>query len=527
MFGWEFPRETVRYFESVIRRGSEWSNPLHYCIPLLSNPTLASEAEMKGPVADAGFPRGFGFDIRVANTRLDVARIFGKATRQRPRRLDSHFRRSHTWGAGGDRAVALGPDGGRLGRAATHRQFRLGRYDLDFFGRPRRRGQRALAVQNGAPNARQWLVAALVAIWSLRLGVHIAVRTAAISDDPRYAAFAQEWGARAPRRMFLFLQNQALGSIPLVFAIFVAAHFPSEVMRWRRIVSPPSCCLPPLSAKRSPTASSSNSGKVPAIMARFATPDCGAGRGIRIISSNGWAGSLIPSSRSRRTIRYPWGWASLLAPAFMYWILVHVTGIPPLEAQMLRSRGERYREYQSRTSMFFPLPPRQESRGEPDFGGHRLRRAGAAARFCDPRRDPPALFAHGGAARRRRCGRRRRVRPGNGGARRRRTYGRGQCAALRGAGGFLRPRARAEPQIFLLFLSRGRPRPCRKRRKRRCARASIMQIWPTGSRSSNSAAAGVRCRCGWRGNFQIQKWSRYRTRIRSGCISRAKALRAG
>jgi steroid 5-alpha reductase family enzyme len=36
---------------------------------------------------------------------------------------------------------------------------------------------------------------------------------------------------------------------------------------------------------------------------------------------------------------------------------VHVTGIPPLEAQMLRSRGERYLDYQSRTSAFFPLPP--------------------------------------------------------------------------------------------------------------------------------------------------------------------------
>src|ERR1700757_4804302 len=47
---------------------------------------------------------------------------------------------------------------------------------------------------DGEPNARQWLVSALVAVWSLRLGVHIAVRTAGISDDPRYAAFAKEWG---------------------------------------------------------------------------------------------------------------------------------------------------------------------------------------------------------------------------------------------------------------------------------------------------------------------------------------------
>ena len=31
-----------------------------------------------------------------------------------------------------------------------------------------------------------------------------------------------------------------------------------------------------------------------------------------------------------------------------------------LEQQMLRSRRERYRDYQSRTSMFFPLPPPQK-----------------------------------------------------------------------------------------------------------------------------------------------------------------------
>src|SRR3954449_5182627 len=83
-------------------------------------------------------------------------------------------------------------------------------------------------VAGAAPNARQWLVAALVAIWSLRLGGHIAIRTAGITDDPRYAAFAREWGLNAPRRMFIFLQNQALGTIPLAFAIFVAARFPSD-----------------------------------------------------------------------------------------------------------------------------------------------------------------------------------------------------------------------------------------------------------------------------------------------------------
>src|ERR1700742_2322186 len=86
-------------------------------------------------------------------------------------------------------------------------------------------------IVGGAPNSRHWLVATLVAVWSIRLGSHIAVRTAGITDDPRYAAFAKEWGVDSPRKMFWFLQNQGFGSIPLVFAIFIAARFPDGALR--------------------------------------------------------------------------------------------------------------------------------------------------------------------------------------------------------------------------------------------------------------------------------------------------------
>src|ERR1700692_4101280 len=54
-------------------------------------------------------------------------------------------------------------------------------------------------VAGAAPNARQWLVAALVAVWSIRLGSHIAGRSAGISCDPRYAAVAKPWAVRSPR----------------------------------------------------------------------------------------------------------------------------------------------------------------------------------------------------------------------------------------------------------------------------------------------------------------------------------------
>jgi steroid 5-alpha reductase family enzyme len=55
---------------------------------------------------------------------------------------------------------------------------------------------------------------------------------------------------------------------------------------------------------------------------------------------------------------WAWGWVSLAAPLLMYWLLVHASGIPPLEASMLRSRGALYAAYQARVSAFFPFPPK-------------------------------------------------------------------------------------------------------------------------------------------------------------------------
>jgi steroid 5-alpha reductase family enzyme len=212
-------------------------------------------------------------------------------------------------------------------------------------------------IGGAAPNPRQWLVAALVAIWSLRLGLHIAVRTAGITDDPRYAAFASKWGVNSARRMFFFLQNQAFGSIPLAFAIFVAARVPESGLRVQDYlgvlilfvgIAGEALADAQLKAFRGDPA---NKGRV-----------CDAGL---------WRWSRHPNyffewfcwlayPVMALSVHYPWGLATLLAPAFMYWILVHMTGIPPLEEQMLRSRGERYRDYQLRTSAFFPLPPQKE-----------------------------------------------------------------------------------------------------------------------------------------------------------------------
>jgi len=212
------------------------------------------------------------------------------------------------------------------------------------------------------PMSRQWLVATLVAVWALRLGGHLGIRTAGGTDDPRYAAFAREWGANAPRRMFFFLQSQALGSIPLVLAIFVAAHAPRGSLR-------PQDYLGGLIL----FAGIAGEAVADAQLRRFRTDPANKGK---VCEVGLWRWSRHPNYFFEWLcwLAYPviaisthaasgsfWGWASLLAPVVMYWFLVHVTGIPPLEEQMQRSRGARYRDYQSRTSRFFPLPPRQQA----------------------------------------------------------------------------------------------------------------------------------------------------------------------
>jgi steroid 5-alpha reductase family enzyme len=55
----------------------------------------------------------------------------------------------------------------------------------------------------------------------------------------------------------------------------------------------------------------------------------------------------------------PYGALALAMPAVMLHFLVNVTGLRATEEQALRSKGERYRLYQARTSAFVPWFPRK------------------------------------------------------------------------------------------------------------------------------------------------------------------------
>ena len=200
---------------------------------------------------------------------------------------------------------------------------------------------------------RRIMVALLAGAWALRLGLHIVRRTQRGGEDPRYAKLLEEWGGAWRFRLFLFLQIQAAAALLLTVSIFLAARNPATGWQWSDLAG----LLILLAAV-------CGEGLADSQLTRFRRAPANSGKvcdtGLWALSRHpnyffqwlGWTGySVIAIGPSGLWI---WGWVALAGPAFMYWLLVHVSGIPPLEAHMMRSRGIAFASYASRVNAFWP-----------------------------------------------------------------------------------------------------------------------------------------------------------------------------
>jgi steroid 5-alpha reductase family enzyme len=216
----------------------------------------------------------------------------------------------------------------------------------------------ALAPEPGMPrHSRQVLVAVLIASWSLRLGLHILRRTRASEDDPRYRKMMTDWGRAAPSKLFRFLQIQAAVSLLLCAALLLAARNPAPVDRAVDAIALVIFCTGVI-----------GEAVADAQLRRFkARPENGG----QICDVGLWRWSRHPNYFFEWLcwMAYPLlavssgHWVGLLAfaaPACMYWLLAHVSGIPLLEEHLQRTRGAAFAAYCARTSAFFPRPPRDE-----------------------------------------------------------------------------------------------------------------------------------------------------------------------
>ncbi|MEM8679951.1 MAG: DUF1295 domain-containing protein [Planctomycetota bacterium] len=206
-------------------------------------------------------------------------------------------------------------------------------------------------VVNAGLPARRVVIACLAMAWAVRLSAHVLRRVLQLPEDGRYQKLKSEWGASASAKMFRFYQFQALASVLFALPMLIAARNPSAwgffdllgVVIWTIAIGGESLADYQLDQFRD---NPENKGQV-----------CQQGLWRYSRHPNYFFEWLHWWTYVCFAVGAAWGWLTIAFPLAMLYFITRVTGIPPTEAQAVRSRGDAYREYQRTTSAFFPWPP--------------------------------------------------------------------------------------------------------------------------------------------------------------------------
>lgn len=216
-------------------------------------------------------------------------------------------------------------------------------------------GANCVAALLASPSAggtwRRDLLVLLVALWSLRLGGHIALRVRGAPEDVRYAALRRRWGAGFDRRMIGLVLVQAPVSTVLAMAVLFAARRPDPGFGPADAVGLALCAV-----------SVAGEGLADRQMRRFKAAPANRGK---VCDQGLWGLSRHPNYLFEAlfwlsfpviatTSADPWSLLSWLAPALMAALLRYGSGVPPLEAAMIESKGDAYRDYQARVPAILP-----------------------------------------------------------------------------------------------------------------------------------------------------------------------------
>ena len=214
----------------------------------------------------------------------------------------------------------------------------------------------AAALSEG-PLARRALVVALVALWGLRLGLHLFRRNRGQQEDFRYRKMRERHGERFAwvslwtvfglqallmwivslpvQAAVLAREPASLGAFDLAGTIVFAVGFAFEAVGdWQ--------------------------------LARFRADPANRGR---VLDTGLWAWTRHPNYFGDAVVWWglftlalptPWGVATVVGPIVMTVLLRRVSGVTLLERSLRRSKPG-YAEYVERTSPFLPWPPRRAS----------------------------------------------------------------------------------------------------------------------------------------------------------------------
>jgi steroid 5-alpha reductase family enzyme len=210
----------------------------------------------------------------------------------------------------------------------------------------------ALASQR-PPSARLILIAALVALWALRLALHIASRNRGKSEDFRYAAWRREWGKWFYVRTFLqVFMLQGVFMLAISAAIVVVGADGGGPLGWLDALGVGVWLLGFVFEAVGDRQ-----------LAAFIRDPANKGR---LIESGLWRYTRHPNYFGEATqwwgiwliaLSVPFGWIAAISPLTITWTLLFVSGIPMLEKKF-EGRPD-WEAYKARTSAFLPLPPRK------------------------------------------------------------------------------------------------------------------------------------------------------------------------
>jgi steroid 5-alpha reductase family enzyme len=206
-------------------------------------------------------------------------------------------------------------------------------------------------MQTTAPLPRRLLVAALACAWGLRLGTYLAIRLRRHGGDSRYESMERTYSNRLQRFYFGFFLLQGLAAAIYAMPMMAAAVGPWPSFMLFVGVGFVLFGIVMVTISDFQLARFKKTNTDPAALCR----------------SGLWSWSRHPNYFFEWLTWCGWAimafdgdawWIALGGAALMLYFLLKVSGIPHVEREAIRKRGDAYREYQRTTSMFIPLPPR-------------------------------------------------------------------------------------------------------------------------------------------------------------------------
>lgn len=207
---------------------------------------------------------------------------------------------------------------------------------------------------------RRLIIAAMFTAHGLRLGWHLGKRIVGEPEEGRYQQLRKDWGSgaadeRALNLKFLgFFEFQALLNAFLTLPMLISSFNDAPELHALEVAGV-AIFLVGIAGESTADAQLAGFKRNPAN--KGAVCDTGLWRYSR--HPNYFFEWLIWIAYAVFALASPYGWIALAMPVLMLHFLINVTGLKATEEQALRSKGERYRLYQARTSGFIPWFPKR------------------------------------------------------------------------------------------------------------------------------------------------------------------------